>query len=281
MVHHPHPSHGRLADHHSASLTFNGECHESLWSRSILMPGEENRKASHFDTPHPQCYHPARPLYPKGQEHFEAHTGPPRPNALERRRPLSGPKRYRPHRLGLATGPMRRHRPRLPRPRRHLLQPPPTRPPHRPGNSGQPLPRRHPLGRPQGNPPRRTRGHHRPRHAAENYPDVFHTWNNNPSRVSFPGGESLRQLQRRAWRAAQHIESAHPPSDLTDTVVAVSHNFAINAIVSRFLGLPLSRFHRIRVDLASFTVLDIGKHYRHLLHFNDRCHLTGLPTGGG
>ena len=111
----------------------------------------------------------------------------------------------------------------------------------------------------------------------ENYPDVFHTWNNNPSRVSFPGGESLRQLQRRAWRAAQHIESAHPEG----TVVAVSHNFAINAIVSRFLGLPLSRFHRIRVDLGSFTVLDIGERYRHLLHFNDRCHLTGLPTGGG
>lgn len=111
----------------------------------------------------------------------------------------------------------------------------------------------------------------------ENYPEVFHTWNNNPSRVSFPGGESLRQLQRRAWRAAQHIESAHPEG----TVVAVSHNFAINAIVSRFLGLPLSRFHRIRVDLGSFTVLDIGERYRHLLHFNDRCHLTGLPTGGG
>ena len=115
----------------------------------------------------------------------------------------------------------------------------------------------------------------------ENYPEVFHTWNNNPSRVSFPGGESLRQLQRRAWRAAQHIESTYPPGDLTATVVAVSHNFAINAIVSRFLGLPLSRFHRIRVDLGSFTVLDIGERHRHLLHFNDRCHLTGLPTGGG
>ena len=115
----------------------------------------------------------------------------------------------------------------------------------------------------------------------ENYPEVFHTWNNNPSRVSFPGGESLRQLQRRAWRAAQHIESTHPPGDLTATVVAVSHNFAINAIVSRFLGLPLSRFHRIRVDLGSFTVLDIGERYRHLLHFNDRCHLIGLPASGG
>ena len=111
----------------------------------------------------------------------------------------------------------------------------------------------------------------------ENYPEVFDTWNNNPGRVSFPGGESLRQLQRRAWRAAQHVERTHPDG----TVVAVSHNFAINAIVSRFLGLPLSRFHRIRVDLGSFTVLDVGERHRHLLRFNDCCHLTGLPRAGG
>ena len=111
----------------------------------------------------------------------------------------------------------------------------------------------------------------------EKYSEVFHTWNENPGRVSFPGGESLRQLQGRAWRAEQRIEKAHADG----TVVAVSHNFAINAIVSRFLGLPLSRFHRIRVDLGSFTVLEVGERTRHLLHFNDRCHLTGLPSSGG
>ena len=111
----------------------------------------------------------------------------------------------------------------------------------------------------------------------ENYSEVFHTWNNNPGRVSFPGGESLRQLQARAWRAEQRMEKAHPDG----TVVAVSHNFAINAIVSRFLGLPLSRFHRIRVDLGSFTVLEAGERARHLLHFNDRCHLTDLSSPRG
>ncbi len=111
----------------------------------------------------------------------------------------------------------------------------------------------------------------------EKYPEVFDTWNQHPGRIAFPGGESLRQLQRRAWKAVQRIEEAHPDG----TVVAVSHNFAINAIVSRFLGLPLSRFHRVRVDLGSFTVLEAGSRYRHLVQFNDRCHLTGLPGTGG
>ena len=111
----------------------------------------------------------------------------------------------------------------------------------------------------------------------EKYPEVFETWNQYPGRVSFPGGESLRQLQRRAWREVQRIERAHPDG----TVVAVSHNFAINAIVSRFLGLPLSRFHCIRVDLASFTVLEAGERFRHLIQLNERCHLSGLTNSGG
>ena len=111
----------------------------------------------------------------------------------------------------------------------------------------------------------------------EQYPAVFETWRDNPGRVHFPGGESLRQLQARTWRAVQRIEKAHPD----DTVVAVSHNFAINAIVSRFLGLPLSRFHRLRVDLGSLTVLEARGRARYLLHFNESCHLTDLSSPGG
>lgn len=111
----------------------------------------------------------------------------------------------------------------------------------------------------------------------DKYRGVFDTWQVNPGRVSFPGGESLRQLQARAWRAVQRIEKDHP----NEMVVAVSHNFAINAIVSRFVGLPLSRFHRIRVDLGSITTLEANDEARYLVQFNDRCHLTETPPPEG
>ena len=111
----------------------------------------------------------------------------------------------------------------------------------------------------------------------ERYRWVFDTWNENPSRVTFPGGESIRQLQRRAWRAVEQIEQANPEG----TVVAVSHNFAISAIVSRFLGLPLTRFHRIRVDLGSISSLEVNAQRRYLVQFNDLCHMTDYSSSEG
>ena len=111
----------------------------------------------------------------------------------------------------------------------------------------------------------------------ERYRRVFDTWNKNPSRVTFPGGESLAQLQDRAWHAVHHIQDANPDG----MVVAVSHNFAISAIVCKFLGLPLSGFHRIRVDLASITSLEFGERRRYLVGFNDRCHLPLDQKSGG
>lgn len=102
------------------------------------------------------------------------------------------------------------------------------------------------------------------------YAEFYATWRRDPSRASFPGGESMLQLQERAWRAIGELETAHPQG----VVVVVSHNFAIRTIVCRFLGLPLSRFHRLRVDLGSIGVLQVNGPNRQVLALNDRCHLS-------
>jgi broad specificity phosphatase PhoE len=102
------------------------------------------------------------------------------------------------------------------------------------------------------------------------YPGVYATWRRDPSDVVFPGGESIRQLQERAWSAIQGVEKAHSE----DAIVAVSHNFAIRTILCSFLGLPLSRFHLLRVDLASISILQTNSRSRQVLSINDRCHLS-------
>ena len=72
-------------------------------------------------------------------------------------------------------------------------------------------------------------------------------------------------------------EKAHPE----DVVVAVSHNFAIRTILCRFLGLPLARFHLLRVDLASISIIQSNSRFRQILTINERCHLSheGLQEG--
>ena len=106
--------------------------------------------------------------------------------------------------------------------------------------------------------------------------DIYNAWREDPSDVVFPGGESIRQLQDRAWRAIEDVEKTHRDG----TVVAVSHNFAIRAILCKFIGLPLSRFHMLRVDLASVSVLQSTSRSRQVITINDRCHLShDAPDG--
>ena len=101
------------------------------------------------------------------------------------------------------------------------------------------------------------------------FAEVYSAWREDASDVVFPGGESIRQLQERAWRAILDIENAN-----VGNVIVVSHNFAIRSILCRFLGLPLSRFHMLRVDLASISILQSRPRARQVVSINDKCHLT-------
>jgi probable phosphomutase (TIGR03848 family) len=93
-----------------------------------------------------------------------------------------------------------------------------------------------------------------------------------PSRVTFPGGESLRAAQARAVEASERLAAAHPGR----TVVLVSHADVIKALVAHHLGLALDLFQRIVIDPASSTVLALGPdHPPALLRLND----TSDPAG--
>ncbi|HZP57652.1 MAG TPA: histidine phosphatase family protein [Dehalococcoidia bacterium] len=85
-----------------------------------------------------------------------------------------------------------------------------------------------------------------------------------------PGGETLAEVQERAWAAVGRMLAAHPDA----TVVAVTHNFAILTVLCRALGLPLAHFRRLRQALAAKTVLEVREHGATLLQLNDIAHLA-------
>lgn len=72
-----------------------------------------------------------------------------------------------------------------------------------------------------------------------------------PSRVTFPGGESIRASQQRAVEATERLATAH----LGETIVLVSHADVIKAVVAHHLGMGLDLFQRIVISPASSTVL--------------------------
>jgi len=104
----------------------------------------------------------------------------------------------------------------------------------------------------------------------ERYPDFMRSWlSDELADAPMPGGESLRQVQERAWAAVESIRERHTD----ETVAAVTHNFVILTLLCRALDLPLSRFRRLRQDLASVSVVELTPERAMLVSMNDGCHL--------
>jgi len=114
------------------------------------------------------------------------------------------------------------------------------------------------------------------RQLRESYPDFLRAWlTGGAADARMPGGETLREVQERAWDAIERIGAAHPQGE----VVAVSHNFVILTLVCRALGLPLADFRRLKQALAAKTVIDLRDGVATLLQLNDNAHIIAAGLG--
>lgn len=75
-----------------------------------------------------------------------------------------------------------------------------------------------------------------------------------PSRVTFPGGEAMRDAQIRAVNAIEQLRTHHP----RDTVCVVSHSDIIKMIVAHYMGMHLDLFQRINISPCSLTIIHLG-----------------------
>ena len=85
-----------------------------------------------------------------------------------------------------------------------------------------------------------------------------------------PGGESLREVQQRAWSAIQRLVSQYPDG----AIVIVSHYFTILTIICSVLNLPLPQMVRLKLEIGSISTLIFNENTPRLTHLNDTCHLT-------
>jgi len=75
-----------------------------------------------------------------------------------------------------------------------------------------------------------------------------------PSRITFPGGESIRAAQARAVEATEQLAVAHRD----ETIVMVSHADILKAVIAHHLGMPLDTFQRLVIAPASVSVLALS-----------------------
>ena len=103
------------------------------------------------------------------------------------------------------------------------------------------------------------------------WPDLFSAWRTEPEKMSMPNGESLGELRDRTWQVILDIEQKHSSDD---SIVVISHNFAIRSIVNELLGMPLAYFHRMSLNLASVCTFDSDERGRRLTGYNSTSHLS-------
>lgn len=86
-----------------------------------------------------------------------------------------------------------------------------------------------------------------------------------PSQATFPGGESLRDMQHRAVEAVEQIRKRHRDG----AIAIVSHADVIAATIAHYLGMHLDFFQRIVITPASATVLAFTGGIPRLLRLSD------------
>lgn len=76
-----------------------------------------------------------------------------------------------------------------------------------------------------------------------------------PSRMRFPGGESLAEAQLRASSACEALAGRHTDG----TIAIVTHADIIRLVLGSYLGQPLDLLSRLTVAPTSVSVVDIPK----------------------
>jgi len=74
-----------------------------------------------------------------------------------------------------------------------------------------------------------------------------------PSRMRFPEGEALREVQFRAVQALEMLSARHKDA----TIAVVSHADLIKLVLAHYLGVHVDLFQRIAVSPGSVSIIDL------------------------
>ncbi len=97
-------------------------------------------------------------------------------------------------------------------------------------------------------------------------------WWQDGEAMKLPNGESLVDLQQRAWKVIEGLLDKHKTKHELNkdaTAVVVSHYFVTLAIILKALNLPLDHFIKFKLDLGGVSILEFRDYGARLVTFND------------
>ena len=100
-------------------------------------------------------------------------------------------------------------------------------------------------------------------------PKIYDMWLKRPHQVTFPGGEGLADVRKRAVNAVETLTPKHDGQ----TIVLVSHKVVIKVLLCHFLGLADTHFWRFQQGFCAINVVEVDRSSAALHLINDACHL--------
>ncbi len=106
--------------------------------------------------------------------------------------------------------------------------------------------------------------------------EFLERWLHDPADLVLPGGESMREMQERAWAALGEIVQTYPSGN----VILVSHNLCNLALLCRLMNLELINFRRLRQDECALNLIEFGERWPHpvVTRLNDTSFLLNSKT---
>jgi broad specificity phosphatase PhoE len=114
--------------------------------------------------------------------------------------------------------------------------------------------------------------------ARELDPKRFEAWEQDPEKVSPPGGETAAQVAARALAAVETIRAEHGSSE--EPVLAVSHKATLRILGAALTGAPIAKYRtRWPQDECALNLVELREGKDPFLHlWNDTAHL-GMDPG--
>lgn len=106
----------------------------------------------------------------------------------------------------------------------------------------------------------------------EKWPEVNEQWHKDPFGVTFPNGESLLDVQKRALAEVNNIRN-----DAKDAVIAVcSHRVVLKTLFCGFVGATApSAFYSFNLDPGSISIVKFVDDLPVIINLNNTHHIRG------
>ncbi|NIP37755.1 MAG: histidine phosphatase family protein [Candidatus Dadabacteria bacterium] len=106
----------------------------------------------------------------------------------------------------------------------------------------------------------------------ETHGHLLQSWRADPANFRIPNGETLQEVQDRAYNAIKNIRLNNEGK----TVLIVSHNFTIITLLCKFQGTSLDDFYKYKINETSKHIINFNNGRYTVETFNNTDHLSNI-----